>query len=289
MIVSASRRTDIPCHYSEWLINRLSAGYALCINPFNRAQAKRIPLNNEETDCIVFWTKDADNLLPHLPLIDKTDIPYYFQFTLTPYDRTVEKNLRDKADIVVTFQKLSRMIGTGKVLWRYDPIIINDFLTIDYHKERFMRLCEQLSGYTESVTFSFVDLYPKLKTPLIRKVSGSEAAELAAFICQTAKAHGLIPKACCEDSDFSEFGIMKAGCIDRDLIESISNRRLQVKKDPNQRKGCLCAKSVDIGIYNTCPNGCIYCYANHSEKSIQKSLAAHDPGNEILTGGMQQL
>ncbi|NLO48655.1 MAG: DUF1848 domain-containing protein [Clostridiales bacterium] len=282
MIVSASRRTDIPCYYSEWLMNRLKAKYALFRNPMNRKQIIRAPLNKDETDCIVFWTKDAKNLLPHLDAIDKTCIPYYFQFTVTPYDDRLEKSLRNKKDIIETFQTLSRRIGAQKVLWRYDPIILNDFLTMQYHKEQFKRLCIKLGGYTESVTVSFIDLYAKLKTPLLRAVSDDEIAELAAYIGQTAKAHGLIPKACCETYDLSPFGIVKASCIDKNLIGSISTAKLPVRKDPNQRKGCLCAMSMDIGAYNTCLNGCVYCYANHSEKSIQKNLSAHDPMGEML-------
>ncbi len=130
MIVSASRRTDIPCYYSDWLINRLKEGFVLTRNPMNYSQVSRISLSPDVVDCIVFWTKDAKNIIPHLKIIDNMGYKYYFQFTLTPYDYTIEKNLRDKKDIVNTFIELSNLIGKERVLWRYDPIILNNRLSM---------------------------------------------------------------------------------------------------------------------------------------------------------------
>ena len=112
MIVSASRRTDIPCFYAEWMMNRFRAGYALARNPMNHAQLARVPLTPDVVDCVVFWTKDAANLLPRLGELDERGYAYYFQFTLTPYDRALEPNLRGKAEIAATFRALSKRIGS---------------------------------------------------------------------------------------------------------------------------------------------------------------------------------
>ncbi len=284
MIVSASRRTDIPCFYAEWMMNRFRAGYALVRNPMNHAQLTRVPLTPDVVDCVVFWTKDAANLLPCLGELDERGYAYYFQFTLTPYDRALEPNLRGKAEIAATFRALSKRIGSRRVVWRYDPVILNDSLGVEWHKAQFERLCGQLAGYTDTVTVSFVDLYPKLKTDRIRAVLPAERAELAGFFAETAREHGLRAAACCEAGDLRPYGLERASCIDRARIEALLGCRLDTPPDKNQRAGCGCCRSVDIGAYNTCGNGCVYCYANHSAASARKNLAAHRPDGELLFG-----
>lgn len=286
MILSASRRTDIPCYYSDWFINRLKAGYVITRNPMNNAMISKIPLSTEVIDCIVFWTKDSHNIMDKLPLIDKMGYDYYFQFTLTPYDNLIEKNLRDKQRIEETFIELSKAIGKQRVLWRYDPIILNQTLTIDFHKKQFIRMCEKLSNYTESVTISFVDLYPKLKTELIRDITIAEIDELAHFIGKVSKDYGIIPKACCEKRDLLNFGIQKASCIDIKTVEKICGYSMDIKRDNNQRQGCNCCESIDIGVYNTCLNGCVYCYANYSSAKAEKNNSSHKAEEEILIGNI---
>lgn len=286
MILSASRRTDIPCYYSGWFINRLTAGYALARNPMNHAQLSRIPLTPDVVDCIVFWTKDPENIMPHLAAISHMGYRYYFQFTLTPYGGSIEKNLRSKEDIVETFIRLSEAIGKERVLWRYDPIILNNALTVDYHKEHFRRLCEQLHRHTCSVTISFVDSYAKLKTGLIREASEDEMAALGAFIGQTASDYGLTAEACCEKVDLTPYGIRKASCIDKTLAEKICGCPLDLATDRNQRDGCGCVSSIDIGAYDTCLNGCIYCYATRSHDAALARYRLHDPEGEFVIGSV---
>ena len=284
MIISASRRTDIPRYYPEWFLNRLREGFVYTRNPFNHSQVKLIPLTAQSVDCIVFWTKDSAGIMPHLKEIDDMGFKYYFLFTLTPYDNEIEKNLRDKGDIEDTFIELSQMIGREKVIWRYDPIIINDFVDMEYHKRHFTELGKRLCRYTKRVIISFVDIYPKLKTDIIKPVGEDSVAELAEFIGKTARELGLEAAACCENTGLSSFGIKKSSCVDKSLIERICGRTLNLKPDKNQRGGCGCMESTDIGAYNTCAGSCVYCYANHSEKSVQKNIERHRPGGEILTG-----
>jgi hypothetical protein len=282
MIVSASRRTDIPAYYSEWLINRLQAGYVLTRNPMNHAQVRKITLSPEAVDCIVFWTKDPLNMLDKLDVIDRLGYRYYFQFTLTPYGKTVEKGLRDKEEIIKTFCELSDRIGKEKVVWRYDPIILNDELDFSYHKERFSRLCGKLEGYTKQCIISFVDIYPKLKTDILREISRGEMTGLGKKVSSTAKEFGITAKACCEESFLHECGIEQASCIDKAMIESFCGYSLDIKRDKNQRAHCGCYESVDIGVYNTCKNGCVYCYANYSDRSVDNNCKKHDPYGELL-------
>jgi len=286
MILSASRRTDVPCYYSEWFMSRIRAGYVLTRNPMNHAQLSIIPLSPDVVDCIVFWTKDAANMLPHLDELDRLGYKYYFQFTLTPYDRTLEANLRPKADIEDTFTELSKRTGCERVIWRYDPIVLNDTVDIQYHKTQFMRMCEKLSPYTDTVTISFVDMYPKLKTNLIRPITEDEIAELSEFIGKTAKERGVRAVACCEKDDLTKHGIERSSCIDRERIEKIIGCPLDVKADKNQREGCGCFESIDIGAYNTCLNGCVYCYANDSSATTARRHSSHDPKSELIIGSV---
>ncbi|HNX15120.1 MAG TPA: DUF1848 domain-containing protein [Oscillospiraceae bacterium] len=283
MILSASRRTDIPCFYGEWFMNRIRAGSVLTRNPMNHAQLSRVPLIPNIVDCIVFWTKDPASFLPFLDELDGMGYRYYFQFTLTPYDQTIEPGLRDKSSVEDTFIKLSKRIGKDRIVWRYDPIILNDVLDLAFHKSEFKRMCEKLTGFTDTVTVSFVDLYAKLKTPLVRAITAGEIAELSGNITETARAYGLRPVACCEN-DLNKYRIERASCIDLERIEKICGCKLDLKSDKNQRPSCGCVESVDIGAYNTCMNGCIYCYANDNPLTTRRRFDAHDPNNEILVG-----
>ena len=275
MILSASRRTDIPCYYADWFMNRIRAGYVMTRNPMNYNQIRRVDLSPGNIDCIVFWTKDPQNLLPHLSVLDEIGYKYYFQFTLTPYGNDIEKNLRDKCEIEETFMRLSETIGKTKLIWRYDPIIINDTLTVDYHKREFERMYAKLSLYTDKIFISYVDMYAKIKSDLIKPIRSEDIAELNEFIKSVT--HGEVRSCCCTD------GFPSAACIDKTLIESIINKPLpDLKRDKNQRTGCGCCESVDIGVYNTCPNGCVYCYANYSAKSVNTNFARHDIDNEFM-------
>ena len=158
MIISASRRTDIPAYYSQWMFKRLKDEYVLVRNPMNIHQVGKINLSPDVVDGIVFWTKNPVPMLSHLSELDKYN--YYFQFTLTAYDRDVEPNIPSKNNIIIpAFQKLSQTIGREKVIWRYDPIFFNDRYTMEYHCKYFKVLAEKLGDYTEKCTVSFLDLY----------------------------------------------------------------------------------------------------------------------------------
>lgn len=213
MILSASRRTDIPAYYSEWFVNRLRAGYVLTRNPMNHAQIKKITLNPDVVDCIVFWTKDPFNMLDKLDVIDKLGYKYYFQFTVTPYGKSVEKGLRDKEEIIKTFCELSDRIGSEKILWRYDPIIVNDDFNFAFHKEQFSRLCGKLGRHSKQCIISFVDVYSKLKyrANALHEVDKDEIIEIGGMISSAAEEYGIKVKACCEEMSYlQECGIGQA-------------------------------------------------------------------------------
>ncbi|NLC44575.1 MAG: DUF1848 domain-containing protein [Clostridiales bacterium] len=284
MILSVSRRTDIPAYYSEWFVNRLQSGFVLTRNPMNHAQISKIELSPDIVECIVFWTKDPLNMLDKLDFIDELGYKYYFQFTLTPYDRSVEMRLRDKEEIINTFCDLSEKIGKDRVLWRYDPIILNDKFDFAYHKEQFSKLSSMLAGYTRQCTISFVDLYPKLKTNILREIREDEMIEVGKMFSSIANDFNIIVKACSENSILHKCGIEQANCIDKYLLESICGCSLDIKRDKNQRDSCGCYESIDIGSYNTCKNGCVYCYANYSDISVINNCKRHNPYGELLIG-----
>lgn len=284
MIISASRRTDIPAFYTSWFMHRLQSGEVCVRNPMNHKQISRIFLSPESVDCIVFWTKDPYPLLSSLPGIDQLGYSYYFQFTLTPYGKDIEKKIRNKKDIADTFQQLGHLIGRERLLWRYDPIILNDEWDIARHIESFTQMCRQLHAFTSRITISFVDNYAKLKTNRIRHISAEEMVYIGGSFADIARRFGLTISACCEKTDLTSCGISKACCIDRELIKRICGCKIHIPRDKNQRDGCGCASSVDIGVYNTCQNGCVYCYANYSETSVQRNCRRHDSQGEFLIG-----
>jgi hypothetical protein len=288
MILSASRRTDIPAYYSDWFLNRLKEGYVLARNPMNSSQISRIRLSPEVIDCIVFWTKDPLPMIDKLPLFEEMGYRHYFQFTLTPYGKEVERNLRDKEDLLDTFRQLSDRIGSEKVLWRYDPIILNDSFDAMYHIEHFETLCSKLKGYTKRCTISFVDLYHKIKSDIIRDISEQDMQQLAGIMSEIGSKYGLELMSCCEKLDLSRYGIHPASCIDKATVEQVCGYSIDAKADTNQRTGCGCIQSIDIGVYNTCRNGCIYCYANYSEASVMKNFLSHNPQSELLTGNVRE-
>jgi hypothetical protein len=282
MIISASRRTDIPALYSAWFLSRLKAGYVAVKNPWYPGRSKLVDLSPGAVDCIAFWTKDPFNMIDKLETIDKMGHRYFFLFTVTGYGRELEKGLRDKEEIIKTFRDLAGMIGKDKVIWRYDPIILNENHDAGYHAMKFGMLCEKLSGYTEKCIISFADKYPNIKKGIVRPIEKDEMLEISSVILETAGRAGISIDACCEDPAAMAPGTGREGCIGRSIIERLCGPGMDIRKDVNQRKGCGCVSSTDIGAYNTCINGCLYCYAVRSIKAAEENFARHDPNSESL-------
>ncbi|URZ07478.1 DUF1848 domain-containing protein [Clostridium felsineum] len=284
MIVSVSRRTDIPAFYSEWFFNRLKEGFVYVINPFNKKTVSKVELTPKTVDLFVFWTKDAEPMLKRLDKLKK--FKYYFQFTITAYRNEVELGTRKKNDIIDTFKRLSKKIGKEKIIWRYDPIFLNDLYTKEYHYIWFEKFCAKVEGYTDKCIISFLDLYKKTerntKCLNIHKMDENSMREIAKQLQSIASRHSIIIETCSEGIDLSEYGIKKGSCIDEKLISKIIDFPIDVKKDDNQRELCGCVKSVDIGQYNTCKHHCLYCYANFNEKLVNYNILSHNPKTPVL-------
>lgn len=287
MIISASRRTDIPTYYSEWFFNRIKAGYVLVRNPMNAHQISKINLSPDVVDGIVFWTKNPIPMLDKLDLL--TDYMYYFQFTLNAYNQDVETGVPLKNNIVVpAFQKLSDIIGPDRVVWRYDPIFLNETYTAEYHIRYFEKLAKRLAPYTKKCTISFLDFYRNTEKNIaglsIQKCTPEVQEFLAKNLSEIAYSYGLKMDTCAEGIDLQKFGIDHARCIDDRLFGKLLHCPLKVGKDKNQRLECGCIESLDIGAYNTCRNGCRYCYANYSTKTVCTNAGKHNPESPLLIG-----
>lgn len=287
MILSASRRTDIPNYYFDWFCRRLREGWLYVRNPMNERQVSRIGLSPETVDCIVFWTKNPAAMMGRLAEIER--YPYYVQFTLTGYGRDVEPGLPDKQTVLLErFRELSRQIGKQRVIWRYDPILFNAVYTPDYHRKAFAAIARRLEGYTQRAVISFVDLYARIQKNMaalaVRDLSAGELIPFAGRLAAIAREHGIAVESCAENADLEAAGIRHGSCIDPELIREMTGCRIRAGKDKNQRKECGCVESVEVGTYNTCQNGCRYCYANSNEAAVRSRARLYDPSSPLLCG-----
>ena len=290
MIISASRRTDIPAFYSQWFFNRIKEGYVLVPNPYHPKMISRISLSPAVVDCFVFWTK---NPAPMLNQLDKLqDYNYYFQFTLNPYGEKLENRLPSIDKRIDTFKKLADKIGIEKMIWRYDPIFFNDRYTMEYHCKYFKVLAEKLGDYTEKCTVSFLDLYRNtarnMRSLNIQQGTTEQQFEMMQRFSEIAKKYGFYIDTCCEMIELEKIGISHAHCIDGKRFERIGKCKLALEKDRNQRSECGCVSSIDIGTYNTCKNGCLYCYANYNNNIVMRNTQIHNPLSPLLFGEIGQ-
>ena len=289
MIISASRRTDIPAFYSDWFMQRVQAQCFMRVNPFNPKQKKIISLNPTDVDAIVFWTKNPRPIMQHLDTLTQMGYHYYFQFTLNDYPLLFEPRLPDLTARIDTFRELSDSIGRDRVIWRFDPVILSSITPVEYLEDRFGQLAAKLSGYTQRVMISFLDIYGKVK-PRLRMLKDKHGVlveditlplhheglmQFAAAVSRISAANHLTVFTCSEAMDLSNIGIEHGACIDGQLIETLFGVTVNAKKDRKQRKACLCAEAVDMGFYNTCRFGCTYCYANISDRAVQNAIEKH--------------
>ena len=290
MLISASRRTDIPACFSKWFLRRIEEGYVLVRNPMNPHQVSRVSLAPQDVDGMMFWTKNP------LPMLEAgfsalKDYLYCFQFTLNAYGREVEPNIPDTWRVMVpAFRRLAQQIGPQRVLWRYDPIFFSRTYTAEWHLQNFAALARALAPYTRQCTISFLDYYRNTARRMehlgLQRMPKEEKVRLAAQLADIARQEGLPVYACAEADLPASCGIAPASCMDRKLFESLLGYPLPIPKDRAQRPGCGCVQSIDIGAYHTCPNGCLYCYANASAGTAARNAAQHDAASPLLLGAL---
>lgn len=299
IIISASRSTDIPAFYVDWFLERLKAGYSVWVNPFNQA---RYRVSFADTRMIVFWSKNPRPMLERLDVVEALGFKqYYFQFTLNDYiAEGLEPNVPPVAERIDTFRRLARRIGKERVIWRFDPLLLSNYLTVDVLLEKIASIGHELQGATEKLVFSFADIqaYRKVGKNLsgtnCREFSSEEKIEFAKGLRDVNLSLGLEMATCAEDIDLSEYGIKHNKCVDDDLMVRLFHDDAKLmdfigaeydmidgwtikksRKDKGQRKACGCIVSKDIGMYNTCPHLCRYCYANSSDSVVQRNYSKH--------------
>lgn len=281
VIVSASRATDIPAFYADWFFRRLDKGYVRWRNPFSGHDSY---VSFENTRFIVFWSKNPLPLLPYLPMLQKRGIGCYIQYTLNEYEadglEPIVPSLEQRTD---TFRRLVETLDLGGVVWRFDPLILTDRIDIDALLEKIAHAADALAGYTEKLVFSFADIETYKKVARNLKANGVNYREWnEAYMREFASRLSTLNRdnwnlrltTCAERIDLSEYGIEHNRCIDPELISrlapddaTLQNFLYNAKTDSGQRRACGCILSKDIGAYNTCPHGCLYCYANTSQSS----------------------
>lgn len=284
MILQTGMRTDIPAFYSEWFMNRIKEGYVLVRNPYYSEQVTRYEIKPDVVDLIAFCTK---NPIPMLKYIDGLkDYGQYWFVTITPYGRDLEPNVPDKHDVIRCFRELSELIGVNSMGWRYDPVLVSEKYTVEYHIYAFGKIASQLSGYTETCIVSFVDLYEKVRrnAPEICAVSEADQITLAKAFVEIGRKYGITIKGCHESQKLAEYGIDISGCLNQDVYEKALGIPLCIPKKKSQRE-CNCFFGTDIGAYNSCGHFCRYCYANADVQSVKRNIALHDPASPFLIGG----
>ena len=286
MILSVSRRTDIPAFYMDWLEKRFREGFVLVRNPLNYHRVSRVPINPGVIDCIVFWTKDPSKFTKRIDTFK--DYHYYFQISITPYSNVFERSVPATSDAIKSFINLSKMIGKKRVIWRYDPIMLTSEVDITAHISYFESMADKLAGFTDKCIISFIDIYPgkrgRMSSLGIREPDEAQMHEIGRDFSRIAASHGLRLETCCEKVDLSDYSIGHGKCIDDVLISELVGDKLMIPADKNQRQGCGCAKSIDIGAYNSCPHDCVYCYANYSNTILKNNLSNHRSDSPLLIG-----
>ena len=308
IVLSVSRSTDIPAFYAQWFVERLQAGWCGWINPFNQ-QKHRVSF--DKARMIVFWSKNPRPMLERLDEVEALGFKqYYFQFTLNDYvAEGLEPNVPPVAERIDTFKQLSDRIGKERVIWRFDPLMLTEKISVDVLLARIGNIGRQLKGYTEKFVFSFIDIsaYRKVQKNLtglgVREFLSDDQVEFARGLAELNREFGLELATCGELADLSEYGIRHNKCVDDELMMRLFHNDVELmdfigaeydmfngwqikksKKDKGQRKACGCIVSKDIGAYNTCPHLCRYCYANFSTEAVMynRQRMRERKGDEFL-------
>ena len=287
MIINTGQRTDIPAFYALWFVNRLKAGYVCVRNPYNPNQVSRYRLDPSVVDAIGFCTKNPAPMFPYMDLL--ADYGQYWFVTITPYGKDIEPNVPDKHRLLEDFRRLSDKVGIRSVGWRYDPILLSERYTEEYHLRSFEQIASALDGYTETAVISFIDLYPKVRQnfPEAREVPREQRLTLGRELIRIASAHGMTVKPCAEGNELAVFGADCSGCMRISDYEKAIGKRLNAPKRKGARSECACYLACDIGAYDTCRHLCRYCYANSQPARVLAKSRLHDPKSPFLIGNYQ--
>lgn len=285
MIINTGGRTDTVQYYTEWLLNRFAEGYVLSRNPLFPNKINRYELTPDTVDCVVFCSKNYKPILPRLHEI--TDcFNTYFHYTITAYGKDLEPGVPSIDESMDTLIALSKLVGPQRVAWRYDPVLLTKEYTIQRHQETFERMAKVLAPHIDRCIFSFVELYKKLEVnmPELVPLSMEDMNELAKRLGAIAAKYGIRIQTCGTNGDFTHYGIHSSGCMTLDILGEANGIVFKDRKHKGTRQGCHCIESRDIGAYDTCLNGCKYCYANKTPRKAFENFKLHDPASPLLLG-----
>ena len=286
-ILNISGRTDVVAFYHKWLINRFNEGFFDVRNPFYPKLVNRIYLKN--VDLITFCTKNPLPIIDYLPKIDK---PIIFFVTLTPYKKDIEPNVIDKKLIIEGIKKISKIVGINNMIVRYDPILINDKYDINYHIKAFDKLTSELDGYVNQIIVSFIDDYKNVRKNddilnYKKKLSKEDYKKIGINFSEIANHHNMSVRTCCEEETLWEYGFIKGDCVSKAKAYALTGKKFPLWNERNSPY-CKCAKSIDIGSYNSCLHLCKYCYANFNEDEILDNYRNHYDDSTMLIGRINE-
>lgn len=281
MILNISGRTDIVAFYTPWLMNRLKEGFVDVRNPFYPKSVSRIFF--KDVLLIVFCTK---NPLPIIPYLKEIKIPIIFQVTLTPYFKDIEPNVPDKKRIIEGIKEIKDILGIENLFLRYDPILLNEKYTIEYHIQAFRKLCREISGLVQHIIISFVDNYKNVEKNKgvlnLKEITKEDIKKIAISFSTIGKEYGIVIQSCYE-GNLSIFGIKNEPCISKEYVFKLTGKKYPKWKS----RDCGCVSMVDIGEYNTCNHLCKYCYANYDERRVKENIQKHDKNSSLLIGHLK--
>ena len=285
MIINTGGRTDTVQYYTDWLMRRFEEGYALTRNPLFPTKVNRYELDPKVVDCVVFCSKNYQPILPRLhEITDRFNT--YFHCTITAYGRDIEPGVPPIDESMATLIELSQLVGRQRVSWRYDPVLLTRDYTIQRHLETFDRMARVLAPHIDRCVFSFVEMYKKLRfnMPELIPLSVEDMDELARGLGSIAATYGMRIQTCGTNGDFSRYGIQSSGCMTLDILGEANGVAFKNRKHKGMRQGCHCIESRDIGAYDTCLNGCKYCYANQTPQKAIENYKLHGPASPLLLG-----
>lgn len=284
MILNTGNRTDIPAYFSEWFYRRIREGTVCVRNPYFPEQVTVYRLDPAVVDCIVFCTKNPRPMLAQIAGIDA--FGQYWFVTITPYGEEIEPHVPDPAQVIADVRALARLMPKREVCWRYDPVFIMGRYSLEFHKTAFARMAEQLSGSVNVCVVSFIDLYEKTLRNFkgVKSVTAKERRELLTSFVNTGRRFGIRIKTCAEGEAPAGFGTDTGGCLTKETLEHALGESLTIPARVRARAECACLLGNDIGVYNTCGHGCLYCYANYDSRTVAENRAQHDPASPFLIG-----
>ena len=289
MILNTGARTDTVQYFTPWLLKRFEEGYVYTRNPLFPNKVTRYELSPDKIDAVLFCSKNYAPVLPRLhEITDKYRT--YFHYTATAYGKDIEPGVPSIDDSIKTLIELEKIVGRNRISWRYDPVLLTEEYTIGRHLDTFAYMAEKLAPHIDRCIFSFVEMYKKLEVnmPELVPVTAEDREKLARGLGRTAAKYGIWLQTCGTDGDYSRFGIHSSGCATLEILGRANGCEFREIKHKGMREGCHCVESRDIGAYDTCLNGCKYCYANKSPQRARDNYRLHDPGSPLLLGHLKE-